>query len=132
MRNLSKNLMTLWLAVTLVLMPLQAMTADIAGAANAAPPCAMPMDAGVDSQLGAHEAHGVNQESADSHCQACSDHSCQQGGECSGQSCVSCLVQAAAISGIHLNDSNPSDPAVSLQPTLVISRTEPPPLRPPV
>jgi hypothetical protein len=132
MRNLTKNLMALWLAVALIVMPLQAMTADIAGADTGAAPCAMNMAAEADSRSGTHDAHLVSQDSAASHCPACSDHACMQGGECSSQGCAGFHVQPATIAGILLHHSGNSDPRVSVEPTLIASRTDPPLLRPPV
>jgi len=132
MRNLSKNLMALWVAVALVITPLQAMTAGIAGAGTDAAPCAMNMGAGADSQSGAHDLHRVGQDSAAAQCPSCSDDDCNQGGECSSQGCVSFHVQPAAIAGIHLHHIKNSDPCTILQPAGIVSRTDPPLLRPPV
>ena len=130
MRKLPKNLMTLWLAVALVIAPLQAMTAGIGGADAA--PCAMNLAAETDARSGAHDSHRGGQDSAASQCPACSEHACHQGGECSGQGCVSFHVQPAAIAGIRLHHIGNSDPRTVLQPTIIVSRTDPPPLRPPV
>jgi len=132
MRNLTKNLMTLWLAVALIIAPLQAMTAGIAGAGTDAAPCAMNMTAEADSQPGAHDSHRVNRDSATSHCPSCSDHTCNQVGECASQGCVSFHVQPAASGGIRFHHISNSDLRTTLQPSIVVSRTDPPPLRPPV
>jgi hypothetical protein len=132
MRNLSKNLMALWLAVALVIVPLQAMTAGIAGAGSDAARCAMNMDGGADSQPGAHDTHRAGQDPAASHCPTCSDQGCNQGGECPSQGCVSFHLQPAAITGIRLQHIKNSDPLIFLQPTSIVSRTDPPLLRPPV
>ena len=128
MRNLTKNLMALWLAVALVIAPLQAMTAGIAGAGTGAAPCAMNPAA----EAGAHDAHRAGQDSAASHCPSCSDHDCNQAGECSSQGCVSLHVQPAAMTAIRLHHIRHSDPRIIFQPTFVASRTDPPLLRPPV
>jgi len=132
MRKLPKNLMSLWLAVTLVFAPLQAMTAGIAAAGSDAAPCAMDMDAGADSRSGSHDSHRVGHDSAASQCPSCSDHDCNQGGECSSQGCVSVHVQPAAIAEIRLHHIENSDPRSILQPTVIVSRSDPPLLRPPV
>ena len=132
MRNLMKNLMSLWLAVTLVFAPLQAMTAGIPGAGTDAEPCAMDMDAEADSQSDSHDSHRVGQDSAASQCPSCSDHDCNQGGECSSQGCAGFHVQPATIAVILLHHSGNSDPRVRVEPTLIASRTDPPLLRPPV
>jgi len=124
--------MALWLAVALVIAPLQGMTAGIAGVGSDAAPCAMNMDAEADSQPGAHDMHRASQDSAATHCRTCSDQACKQGGECSGQGCVSFHVQPAAITGIRLQHIRNSDPRIILQPTIIVSRTDPPLLRPPV
>jgi hypothetical protein len=132
MRNLSKNLMALWLAVALVIAPLQAMTAGIAAAGTDAAPCTMNLAAEAGSRSGAHDAHRAGQDSAASHCPSCSDHDCNQGGECSSQGCVSLHVQPAAMTAIRLHHIRHSDPRIIFQPTFVASRTDPPLLRPPV
>gem|GEM_PF-3157229 len=132
MRNLPKNLMSLWLAVALIIAPLQAMAAGIAGAGTDAAPCAMNMGAEADSRSGSHDSHRVGQDSAASQCPSCSDHDCNQGGECSSQGCVSFHVQPAAIAGIRLHHIGNSDPRTILQPTIIVSRSDPPLLRPPV
>lgn len=132
MRNLSKNLMTLWLAVALVLSPLQAMTAGTDGAATDAAPCAMNLAAEADSRSGAHDSHRVAPDSTASHCPACSEHTCNQGGECSSQGCFGFHLQPAVITGIRLQHISNSDARAILQPTIIVSRTDPPLLRPPV
>jgi hypothetical protein len=133
MRSLMKNLMALWLAVALIITPLQAMTADIAGAAtDAAAPCAMSMAAEADSRSGTHDAHQVSQGLAASHCPPCSDHGCNTGGECASQGCVSFHIQPAVIVGTLLHHSRNAESRVRVEPTLIASRTDPPPLRPPV
>jgi len=132
MPKLTKNLMTLWLAVALVVAPLQAMTAGIGGPGTGAARCAMNMDAQADSQAGAHDMHRASQDSATTHCPTCSDHGCNPGGECPGQGCVSFHIQPAAIAGICFHCIRSSDPRITLQPSIIVSRTDPPLLRPPV
>ncbi|MGI9321776.1 MAG: hypothetical protein ACR2O5_10210, partial [Thiogranum sp.] len=129
---LPKKLMALWLTVALVIAPLQTVTAGSTGDGNDAEHCAMNTVSEADSRSGAHDMHQDNQDPAASHCPACSDQTCNQGGECSSQGCVIVHLQPAAISAMHLQHITNSDRAITLQLTRILSRTDPPLLRPPV
>ena len=127
-----KNLMTLWLAVTLVIAPLPGMAIGVAAAGADSAPCAMDLAAGTDSRATAHASQRVSQGSAAEHCPDCSDHSCDPGGGCSSQGCAGSQVQPAAISAMQLHQLRHAPPRSTLQTTSVDSRTDPPLLRPPV
>ena len=132
MAKLTQNLMTLWLAVTLVIAPLPGMAIGVAGAGADSAPCAMDLAGGTDSRTTAHALPGVSQSSAAEHCPDCSDHSCKPGGECSSQGCAASHVQPAATTAMPLHQLRQVPPHNVLQTTSVDSRTDPPLLRPPV
>jgi len=126
-----KNLMTLWLAVTLVSAPLPGMAIGVAAAGADSAPCAMDLAAGTDSHTTTHALQGVSQGSATEHCPDCSDHNCDPGGGCASQGCAGSQVQPAAISAMQLHQLRQVPPRSILQTTSVDSRTDPPLLRPP-
>ena len=132
MAKLTQNLMTLWLAVTLIIAPLPGMAIGVAAAGADSAPCAMDLAGDTDSRAAAHASHGVSQGSAAEHCPDCSDHSCDPGGGCSSQGCTVSHVQPAAITAMPLHQPRRVPPHNVLQTTSVDSRTDPPLLRPPV
>ena len=119
MRQLANNLMVWWLAVTLVIAPLQAVSAGAAVSQLDDLPCAM------------HLPDEENQNADASHCPACGEHPCHHGGECSDQSCVSWHLEPVAMVIIRLTDMAHSDSHIPLPATIFLSRTDPPLLRPP-
>jgi hypothetical protein len=126
-----KNLVTLWLAVTLVIAPLPGLAIGVAGAGADSAPCAMDLAGGTNSGTTTQALQGVSQGSATEHCPDCSDHSCDPGGGCSSQGCAGSHVQPAAIAAMQLHQLRHVSPRSILQTTCVDSRTDPPLLRPP-
>jgi hypothetical protein len=128
MRKLSNNLLTLWLAVTLVITPLQAMgTADSGGE-----PCASHVHTAPDAGTDSHSHQALAGDSAATHCAACCDRGCYQGDDCSSQGCVNVHLQPAAITTVGVPGRQDAHTRVILQPTTLFSRSDPPLLRPPV
>jgi hypothetical protein len=130
MRTLSKNMLTLWLALTLVITPLQAMTKATGAADTGGGPCATHAHTAPEAGTDSHSHHTLTQDPAVTHCPACSDAGCYD--ECSAQSCVSLQPQPAAIATAPLHNARNAATRLILQPTTVFSRTDPPLLRPPV
>jgi hypothetical protein len=132
MRRLSKNFLTLWVVLALVVTPLQAFTAGGDAAEPAAAPCASHSVAEADSGHLSHVAHHATANTPTPHCRGCCDRDCQHGDECTSQGCVAFHLQPATIGGASPYHAANSTARIPLLPKTVISRSDPPPLRPPV
>jgi len=123
MRKLLKHLASLWMVLAIALLPLQAFSATASAAGSE--PCA--------SHTAASESHAGHHAEAPSGdgCPHCNQQDCDPD-DCSGGSC----------SGLHLHPAIPfcvtvqlyfgAVAADALPASGVLSRSDPPPLRPPV
>ncbi|WP_455235320.1 hypothetical protein [Thiogranum longum] len=126
-----KKVTAFWLALTLVVLPLQGLAAQLGALNNQGCPMA---HAGADAAPATPEGHSALHavEAALSHgCSSCDDQGCT-GGECAANGCSLLHVPAAAVSGFVVNAFSESESIVSTPFPGVVSRNDPPLLRPPV
>jgi hypothetical protein len=129
MSKLLKNLLSLWMVWAIALLPLQAFSA-LPVPANSEP-CPMHTTAAEHQHGGQHAGHRDASQTPCSTCQSCDQHDCD-GDDCAAGSC----------SGMHLQPAMLSTRLAELYPAAgngdglpwsgMASRTDPPPLPPPV
>jgi hypothetical protein len=135
MHKLLKKLFSFWLAVALCISPLQALTAN--AAADKAAPCEMRLKGASEHHpaamqpAGHHTHHHQLAASAGSDCPRCQQDNCS-GGDCSPSTCTTVHLHPGVIASLLLAEPSGSDSNVTLPATIRDSRSDPPPLRPPL
>ncbi len=123
---LKKYFLTFWIALSLLAVPLPSF-AGMQGM-SAGEHCAMQADSGQEMRM------SIQQSGKQQACPDCAQDASQQcsGGCCSTGNCVSAHTQTVVFSNFSLAFASPARnlPLVAVQ--AVISRAEPPLLRPPV
>ncbi len=129
MRKLLKNLFSLWMAWAIALAPLQAFSAMPAAADSEA--CAMHAAAAAHQQPGVHPGHHgvILKPCAD--CPHCNQHDCDSD-ECTSGSCSGMHLQPAVLGSPAAELLRAAALADGLPASAIASRTDPPPLPPPV
>ena len=123
MRNLLKHFASLWIVLAIALSPLQAFSATASAASSK--PCTSHMAASE-----SHAGHHAQAPTGDG-CPHCTQQDCDaddcSGGSCSGlhlHPAIPFCVTAQLYSGVAAADAQPAGG--------ILSRSDPPPLRPPV
>jgi uncharacterized membrane protein len=129
MRKLLKNLFSLWLVWAIALLPLQAFSALPAPATGE--PCVMHAAAAAHQHGGAHAGHGDASHTPCSTCDYCSQHDCD-GDDCAAGSCSGMQLQPAMLSLRLAEPYRAAATGDGLPGSGIASRSDPPPLPPPV
>jgi hypothetical protein len=125
MRNLLKNLFSLWMVWAIALPPLQAFSA-LPVAANSEP-CAMHAAADAHQLAG----HPGAAKTPCSNCKHCNERDCDSD-DCGAGSCSGMHLQPAVLSSLAPDLFRAAATGEGLPPGGIASHTDPPPLPPPV
>lgn len=129
MRKLVKNLVSLWMVMAIAMLPLQAFSAPPAPGEDE--PCAMHSTASAHQHAGAQASQYGDMQTPCSDCQQCDEHGCDSDtcstGGCSGMQVQPALLPTQAAALFRAVVSAERVPVTGIR-----SRTDPPPLPPPV
>jgi hypothetical protein len=129
MHKLLKKLLSLWVIASIALLPLQSFGALSAPAASE--PCMKQAAATEHQHVGGHDGHHDTGHSLCPTCRLCEQHDCD-GDDCAAGSCSGMQLQPAMLP-LRLTELQRGIPGGDgLPPSGIASRTDPPPLPPPV